>query len=68
MLLNPGSYGSNQLYIIGDASYFAGSIFYLLGGLRDAGWWWWMPLGGKVGGCEERPQPQHPLVRRLAHG
>ena len=26
-----------------DISYFAGSIFYLLAALRDAGWLWWAP-------------------------
>ena len=37
-----------------DASYFAGSVFYLVGALRDGGWLWWAPEQGR---CAAVPNP-----------
>ena len=47
ILLDPTTYGSNTLYIVGDAAYFAGSLAYLLGSLRDVGCCWWVPRFGR---------------------
>ena len=37
-LKDPGSYGTNELYVKADDLYFAGSLFYVLCALRDDEW------------------------------
>ena len=63
LLLDPTTYGANQLYIVGDYFYFFGSCCYLLSALRDTGWFWWAPHAGRCNPCfptgpaEFGPQP-----------
>lgn len=52
----PETYGSNYLYSYADIMGFVGSVFYLLGTLRDDNWFWFMPLAGQYGIAHGRIQ------------
>ena len=38
---------TNYLYTYGDIVYFLSAVFYVLGAMRDCGWFFWMPLAGR---------------------
>ncbi|CAF3879931.1 unnamed protein product [Rotaria sp. Silwood1] len=45
----PEQYGTNQLYIYADVLGLIGSVYYILGTLRDENWFWFLPLAGQYG-------------------
>ncbi len=47
LLLDPTTYGTNELFMVGDAAYLAGALAYLVGALRDVGCLWWVPRFGR---------------------
>ncbi|CAF2502390.1 unnamed protein product [Rotaria sp. Silwood2] len=67
ILQNPEEYGTNELYINGDLTYFVGCIFYLWANFRDDGWLWWMPFAGQYGVAAGRIQTEKPIVIGLPH-
>ena len=47
ILLDPTTYGTNIIYIVGDAAYLAGAVAYWIGAVRDVGCLWWVPRFGR---------------------
>ncbi|CAF0866269.1 unnamed protein product [Rotaria sordida] len=45
----PEQYGTNQIYVYADVLGFIGSVYYILGTLRDENWFWFLPLAGQYG-------------------
>ncbi|CAF3907702.1 unnamed protein product [Rotaria sordida] len=45
----PEQYGTNQIYVYADVLGFIGSVYYILGTLRDENWLWFLPLAGQYG-------------------
>jgi len=45
--LDPSQYGADLLYVVADKMYMANALLYLMGSLRDIGWFWFMPTAGK---------------------
>jgi hypothetical protein len=46
ILSDPDGYGSNLLYVKADVLFCISAGFYLLGSMRDAGFFFWLPLKG----------------------
>jgi hypothetical protein len=49
MNVYPEEYSTSDLYTYGDILGFIGSIYYILGTLRDDNWFWFLPLAGQYG-------------------
>lgn len=49
MNVYPEQYGINQIFATADILGFVGSVFYILGTLRDENWFWFLPLAGQYG-------------------
>lgn len=45
----PEQYGVNQIFAYADILGFIGSVYYILGTLRDENWFWFLPLAGQYG-------------------
>jgi hypothetical protein len=67
----PEEYGSNRLFAYADILGFIGSVYYILGALRDGNWFWFLPLAGQYGiaagriRVEARDLPQYGLPHVL---
>ena len=67
ILVDPGLYGTNELFKTGDIIYFVGSFFYLWANLRDDGWLWWLPVAGQYHLAPGRIQTGRPIQAGLPH-
>ncbi len=46
ILADPDAYGYDVLYVKADVLFCVSAIFYLLGSMRDCGFFTWLPLAG----------------------
>ena len=45
----PEQYGANLIFTYADILGFIGSVYYIMGTLRDENWFWFLPLAGQYG-------------------
>jgi hypothetical protein len=46
VMANPNDYGTDYLYVKADVIYVVNAGLYVIGAMRDAGFWWWVPMPG----------------------